>query len=526
MKVLSSAAMKEADRKTIQELGLPGAVLMETAGMRVVELVFSRLPQVKKVAVMAGPGNNGGDGLVIARMLKNAGVKVFLWTTVEPGAYRGDAGINEKYLEQNQFPINRLMEEKDIELFRTELEQAELVIDALLGIGTDREVTGLMAGIIKEINHSEALVISVDVPSGLNANSGKVMGCAVKADWTVTFAYPKAGLFNYQGVDYAGEVHVAQINIPDRLVENEPVELLTSGKVWNWLPPRPNLSHKGTMGRVFIVAGSPGMGGAAVMAGESALKSGAGLVYLAVPQTLETALEAGLVEVITISLPEAKTGVINAETAEQILEMSGSCNVLAVGPGLDPGQETAKLLEKLIEGSSLPLVLDAGALEALAGKTGILKKAKYPPVLTPHPGELARLTGSEPGEIMENRLEIALNYARQWNAILLIKGSNTVIALPTGKAAINPTGCPNLATAGSGDLLTGTIASFIAQGISPENAAMAGAFIHGLAGDLLSTGRGHMARDILNCYNQAFQYLEQNSAGRKAEPFLYKVRPY
>ncbi len=526
MKVLSSAAMKEADRHTIEDIGLPGAVLMETAGIRVVEFILSHKPERGKVVVLAGPGNNGGDGLVIARLLHKAGFDVSLYSTVKPGNYRGDAGINERYLDQTSFPINRLLEEKDLKSFNKELAVADLLVDALLGIGTDREVKGLMADLIEALNNATSPVLAVDIPSGLHGNKGRVMGCAVQADWTVTFAFPKAGLFNDQGVDYAGEVYIADINIPSSLVENEPLELLTAEKVAAFLPPRPNSSHKGTLGRVYLVAGSPGMGGAAVMAGESALKSGAGLVYLAGPQGLVQTLESGVVEVITAGLPEKKTGIISPDAVNQILDQSKNCNVLAAGPGLSPGKDTAALLEGLIEKCPLPLVLDAGALEALIGNTGLVKKAKVPPVLTPHPGEMARLIGTGIREVRENRLEIARQYAQEWNAVLILKGYNTVVAFPSGKAALNPTGGPALATAGSGDLLTGTIASFIAQGMNSEAAAMTGVFVHGLAGDMVPGGRGHMARDVLSRYKEAFQYLEKPDQGLKRSPFLTRVRPY
>ncbi len=526
MKVIGSAAMKEADRKTIEEIGMPGAVLMETAALRVIEFILANQPGAKSFVVLAGPGNNGGDGLAIARLLNNAGFSVSLWSTVKPGAYRGDAGINEKYLEKVSFKINRILDQSTLDQFKKELEEADLVIDALLGIGVDREVEGLMANLIESINNSTVPVVSVDIPSGINADNGEVMGCAVRADWTVTFTFPKIGLLCYQGAEYAGEIYIAQINIPYFLVDHEAVDLLTAGRILDMLPSRPRSAHKGNMGRVLLVAGSPGMSGAAVLAGESALMGGAGLVYLAAAQSLSTVIGAKLVEVITISLPEVKPGIISPGAAEQLLEKAGSCDVLAAGPGLDPGEETTALLKKLIKKSPVPVVIDAGALGALSGKMDLLKEALKPPVLTPHPGEMARLIGASVQEVQNNRLQVALDYARIWNSIIILKGFNTIIAFPDGRAAINPTGGPSLATAGSGDLLTGLIASFISQGMTVENAAAAAVFIHGLAGDIVPAGRGHMAGDILYCYKQAFQYLEKASEKSALNPYLLKVRPY
>jgi len=524
MKVLSSAAMKEADRRTIEEMGMPGAVLMETAAIRTVELIRHKLPRAKRFAVLAGPGNNGGDGLAIARLLKNAGLSGSLWSTVKPGGYRGDAGMNEQFLERAAYPINRLGERESLEQFREELNCVDFVVDALLGVGVDRNVEGLFAELIEGVNDAGLPVVSVDIPSGVNANSGAVMGCAVQADWTVTFAFPKQGLLCHEGAEKAGEVYVGQINIPPALVENERVDLITPAQILSILPSWNKSVHKGNLGRVMIVAGSPGMTGAAVMAGESALMGGAGLVYLAVPQSLESSVSARLVEVITISLEEAGQGIISPGAAETILDKAVHCDALAIGPGLDPGSDTAELLERLIISSPVPLVIDAGALEALKGRMEILKEAKQPVAITPHPGEMGRLAGLSVREVQENRLEVALDHARKWGVFLLLKGFNTIIAAPDGRAAINTTGGPALATAGSGDLLTGLIASFIAQGLEAENAARAGAFMHGLAGDLVPEGRGHMARDVMFYYKQAFQSLAEAEDSRFINPYLAGVR--
>lgn len=526
MKVLSRAAMKEADRQTIENFGMPGAVLMETAAIRVVESILARCPEATRVVVLAGPGNNGGDGLAVARLLQNAGLVVSLWSTVPRGAYRGDAGINEQYLEKISFPVRRILDQNDLDRFRENLSSAGLVVDALLGIGVDRNIEGLLVEIMDSINGSGLPVVAVDIPSGINADSGAVMGCAVRASWTVTFAFPKTGLFNSRGVEMAGDIYVGQINIPAHLVDHEPVELLTAAKIKSMLPERPRSAHKASLGRVLIVAGSPGMTGAAVMAGESALRGGAGLVHLAVPQSLYPVIGARLVEVITVALPESGPGLLSPEAAGPIVDRAASCNVLAVGPGLNPGEQTTALLENLIKNTPVPLILDAGALEALIGRMDRLKKADQPVVLTPHPGEMARLTGASVQAIQENRLEVAVKYAREWNSILVLKGLNTVIATPDGRAAINPTGGPALATAGTGDLLTGLIASFIAQGMKAEGAAQAGAFIHGLAGDFVEPGRGHMARDVLDCYKRVFSFLDQEIDQGAINPYLPRIRVY
>lgn len=525
MKILSSVAMKAYDRKTIEEYGLPGAVLMETAGARVAEFVRSRLPDFLKVVVLAGPGNNGGDGLVIARLLMMAGYQVSLWSTVRPEAYRGEAAVFEKFLLKTSFPIQRINTHEELKLFAMDLKNTDLLVDALLGTGINREVEGLVDDIIEAVNASDIPVLAVDVPSGINADSGAVMGNAVRARWTLTFAFPKLGLLLQPGASLAGEIYVGEIFVPAQLAEEVKVELLTPSLIRSLMPPRPPDAHKGSLGRSMIIAGSPGMTGAAVLTAESALRGGSGLVYLAAPESVCSVLESNLVEVIVIPLPESSPGIISPDAADLVIARAKECDALAIGPGLDTGAETAELINRLVQLSPVPLVLDAGALTALGQNMNMLRSARFIPVITPHPGEMARLAGVSAKQVQSSRLEIALKNANFWNCNIILKGANSVIATPDGYATINPTGSVTLATAGSGDLLTGLITSFIAQGISPEKAAMAGAYIHGLAGDLLPPGRGHNARDILMQYEEAFRLLETVELVVPGNPFLSKLRP-
>lgn len=526
MKVLTAAAMKEADRRTIEEIGLPGAVLMEAAGMRITEAVLAINPGYKKVVVVAGPGNNGGDGLVAARLLSLAGCPVSLWVAARPEECRGEAAVNYHFLIRSSLLPVHILDEKTITVFREDLSQAALIIDALLGTGLSRPAEGLPAAAINLINQSGIPVLAVDIPSGVCADSGQVLGTAVQARWTVTLAYPKQGLLLYPGAGLAGKVTVAEINIPPALVGKEKTELLTAARVCRSLPPRRTDGHKGDFGRVLLVAGSPGMTGAAAMAAEAALRGGAGLVYLAAPDRLLPALEAKLLEVIVQGLPEAGPGQIDPSAAEQILEQAANCQVLAIGPGLLPGNATTLLLREIMPRCPVPLLLDAGALGALAEDPLLICKARRIPVITPHPGEAARLFGKTVEEVRRARLELAREYAVRWRCCLVLKGAFTIIAMPGGEIYINPTGGPALATAGAGDLLTGLIAALIAQGLAPEQAAINGVFLHGLAGDL-AQGRGKIARDILNFIPASFDWLEQHGESLVSPwgAYHYPLRP-
>ncbi len=526
MKVLSTAAMREADRRTIEELGLPGPVLMETAAMRVAEVVFGLGLGPGRVVVAAGPGNNGGDGLAAARLLTSGGLDVSLWSSVAPGGYNGDAAVHEGFLKRCGFPISRIGEAGGPARFKAELPGAVLVIDALLGSGVNRPVEGPAAELITAINESGAPVLAVDLPSGVHADSGAVMGCAVQARWTVTLASPKRGLLLYPGAARAGEVIIGDIHIPHFLIEAEPAELLSAFMVQALLPERSADLHKGSAGRVLVVAGSKGMSGAAALAARAALHGGTGLVYLAAPKSICPALEAKLVEVILVELPEAAPGVVDPKAAEHVLERAGTCGAVAVGPGLTPAEETRSLVEALIRRCPVPLVLDAGALSAITGDPAILRQARQMPVITPHAGEMGRLIGMEAEAVQSMRCQTALKAADAWRCAVVLKGANSLIALPGGRLFFNPTGGPALATAGSGDLLTGLIAALIAQGLCPADAARVGPFIHGLAGDLAGPGRGSTAGDILDLFPEAFRSVKRAAAAASPwGPFLTPLKP-
>ena len=530
MKVLTAAAMREADRRTMEELGLPGIVLMENAAMRVVEAVFS-LGNFSKVLIAAGPGNNGGDGLAAARLLRQAGRQVSLWTTVPPEKYRGDAAVNYDFLRHSGFPIKHILDYEALEDLRADLESADLAIDALFGTGLGRPVEGLPAAVIGVLNDASAPVLAVDLPSGVEADSGRVMGSAVQAQWTVSLAFPKPGLLQHPGAGLAGEAMVGAIGVPSFLAGEAKTGVATAKRIGGLLGPRPRDSHKGSFGRVLVVAGSTGMSGAAALASAAALRGGAGLVYLAAPASICPALEARLSEVITLPLPESAPGLIDPQAAGTLLEKAGRCAVLAVGPGLEPREETAALLKQLLQRTPTPLVLDAGALAALAlfpesERRALLRSAGPPVVLTPHPGEMAGLSGLDVARIQQDRPATAGRFAAEWGCFLVLKGAGTVSAAPGGELCFNPTGGPALATAGTGDLLTGLLASFIAQGLPPFEAAAAAAYIHGLAGDLLPKERGYRAGDILERFPEAFCRLRREAeAPFHRGPFLRRLRP-
>ncbi len=510
MYLLTAEEMQKLDRTAINELGIPGVVLMENAGLQVMEIIFKIIgdPQGKTVTIFTGKGNNGGDGFVVARHLLNAGaqVKVLMFAEIEDIA--GDAKINLNILQKMGHKVYPVTNPNSLNVIKLALVYTDLVVDAIFGTGFKGSVPDHIGKAIEMINQSGKPVVSVDIPSGLEANTGKAHGLCIKATGTVTFAQAKVGLVIQQGPEYVGELTVADISIPPDLVKIQGIKrfLTTSEIIKNIIPMRQPNSHKGTYGRVLVVGGSQGLSGAAAMASEAALKAGAGLVTLAVPATLHNLMEVKLTEVMTTPLPETREVSISIEALPLVQKLLEKVDVLALGPGMSVHESTVAFIRQLLPGLQKPTVIDADGLNALSGTEDILAGCQAPIVLTPHPGEMARLMGIKTEEVQNNRVEIASEAAGKWNATVVLKGARTVIAGPDGSLYINPTGNPGMASGGTGDVLTGIIAGLLGQGLTPLQAAVAGVYFHGLAGDLAANEKGMLslvAGDLLDFLPQA-----------------------
>lgn len=517
MKVVSAAEMRELDRNAIEDYGIPGVILMENAGNQVVQVIRQFLPNIenKSVCVFSGKGNNGGDGFVVARHLYNlkADVKVFLLAKKEE--ISGDAKTNMSIWENMGHKINMIDQNYRFDDLHTVLTRCDLIIDSIFGTGF-RGVPGQpAAGVIELINLSGKPVVAVDIPSGLHADSGLIEGLCIKAAYTVTFGLPKLGLVQEPGASYTGKLHVADISIPAFLYNKETLkrQLLIKDLVCGWFQPRQPAANKGDYGRVLIIAGSRGMTGAACLAAMSSARSGAGLVTLAVPSGVQKLVASKLTEIMTVALPESPEETIGSAALDEILALAQRFDVIAIGPGITTHPETASLVRNILPKLNIPCVLDADGLNCLAGYTEVFKLTSAPLVLTPHPGEMSRLTGNTIAEIQQWRLAITERAARDWGVVLLLKGASTIVAAPDSKVYINTTGNPGMATGGAGDVLTGIIAGLIAQGLNPFDAAGAGAYLHGLAGDLAVRQkgcRGLLAGDILDFLPDAILETESN----------------
>lgn len=516
MKLLTSQQMKDIDARTINEYGIPGIVLMENAGLRTVEVIEEILQDAsgKSVVVLAGRGNNGGDGFVIARHLINAGVQVTLFVLGKSSQLTPDALTNYRILERMNADIYSLYKEEDLDRLMLYLLSSDLVVDAMYGNGFRGSLNDFESRVVTMVNWTRLPVVSVDIPSGLEADTGRVHGEAVRATHTVTFALPKIGLILEAGQEYAGTLSVADISMPRTLLEDPDLKnhLITEDMIAKYIKPRPAESHKGTYGHALVVGGSTGLTGAVVMAAGAALRSGAGLVTAAVPESLLPLVETALIEVMTTPLAETGNAEIALEALPALENLLGTVSVCAIGPGMSGYKEANAVIRFILERAGIPVVIDADGLNALAGDTAILKHRQVPVVLTPHPGEMARLTGKTISEIQNNRLEIARCYAQEWGVTLVLKGNKTVVADPSGNTYINITGNPGMATAGSGDVLCGIITGLIAQGLKAHQAAVTGVYLHGCVGDHAAGSRGQrgmIAGDMVGSIPEILCRLEQ-----------------
>ncbi len=515
MKLVTAGEMRELDRRTIKDVGVPSLVLMENAGRSTYQILRREFPELQgPVAVLAGRGNNGGDGFVVARYLANDGFPVTVFLLAARDQVQGDALVNLKILEEMQVDVEEVLGEEQLSSVGHRLSRAELVVDALLGTGLNSPVRGLLAQVIARVNQVRSPVLAVDIPSGLSADTGEPLGEAVEAEVTVTYGFPKIGQIVPPGRDFVGRLWQVNISIPSALAQEIATELAESKEMRRLLPPRTFTSHKGTFGHLVVLAGSEGKTGAAVLAAEAGLRIGAGLVTAAVPASLNDILEVKLTEAMTLPLPEAEGArALGARAVTPLTDFLTDKTAVALGPGLGTHPETQELVRQVVRDSPLPFVIDADGVNALAGHPEVLQAAAGPRIITPHPGEMARFLGTTSKEVQSRRLETAREVAEAHQVWVVLKGAQTVVAAPDGRLSLNPTGNPALASGGTGDVLTGLIGGLLAQGLAPWDAARLGVYLHGLAADYLEEvvgPRGHAAGDLLTGFPELLTEFAQD----------------
>ncbi len=514
MYLVTARQMQQIDRATIETFGLPGRLLMENAGRGAAKILLKAFPDIRKrhVGVAAGKGNNGGDGFVIARCLSGAGVDVTVYLLAECSQIRGDAALNLNLL----YPLNvPVIEIPDAAAFLREqpgMRRCDLWVDALLGTGINADVTGLYREVIEFVNAQSLPVLAVDIPSGLNADTGRPCGVCIHAHTTVTFGWAKIGHMVFPGTAFTGRLEIVDIGIPAFVVQEvgPSFRLLTPEIVTPVLPSREPDSHKGAHGHAMLLAGATGKAGAAALAGLGALRSGAGLVTLGIPGGINSIIQSAIPEAMTLPFGDSHDEFLGDIMADGIFKNLSGKKCLAIGPGIGIAPETQVLVLKILDHITIPIVVDADGLNALCGHLDILQRLKAPAVLTPHPGEMSRLTGANVSDIQADRIECARWFATTYRVHLVLKGARTVIGHPDGTVDINPTGNSGMAAGGMGDVLTGIIAGLLAQGLTPGAAACAGVYIHGKAADMLSSSVGpfgFLASEIANMLPQIFRNM-------------------
>lgn len=504
MKTCTAAQMREIDRASIEDYGMPGVVLMEAAGRGVADLVRRLCPQRHaSVVIICGTGNNGGDGFVTARHLLRGETDVVVYLVGDEQRIAGDARINYDILRKIGGQVRCLRSEEELAAEASHIAHARVVVDALFGTGLAKEVGGLHRQVLEELNRSRGIKVAVDVPSGLDADTGRVLGVAFAADHTVTFGYPKVGMVGHPGSERVGELHLVDIGIPCAVERQAQfaAEVLEPGDVAARLLDRPVWGHKGTYGHLLVIAGSVGKTGAALLCADAALRSGLGLCTIAAPVDAARALEAKTLEVMVEALVPEGGELDDSDAIFRRLEaLLVGKSAIAVGPGIPRGPGTPRFIGRLVKEAQLPMVLDADALNDLVGQVQLLRESRVPLLLTPHPGEMARLIGGAVDEIQGDRLGTVVRFAVQHGVYVALKGYRTTIAAPDGTAFINPTGNSGMGSGGTGDVLTGLVGGFLGQRHDPLDALTLGVYVHGMAGDraaCIGGQRSMVARDLL-----------------------------
>jgi len=497
MRILNADQMREADRRTIQDIGIASLVLMENAGRQVVAAIESLYPDLadRRIAIVCGKGNNGGDGFVVARTLQQRGFDVSVFVIGNLSEIKGDARTNLTILGNIGQTVVEVAEETAWELHGSEIAQHDLIIDAIFGTGLSAPLSGFLETVVADINEAGVPIVSIDLPSGMSADTSDAIGASIEATVTVTLAAPKMPLVLPPAEMQAGEVVIADIGIPAGVIEQlegPRIELMTRDQMRALIQPRAADAHKGDFGRVLVVGGSVGKAGAAVLCAHGALRAGAGLVTVASPRSCQATIAAHTAEYMTEGLDETAAGTVHFSAASAVLDLDA--DVLVAGPGLGRGEGVTTFVRELIDTWEGPLVLDADALNAFADEPALLVgREGRDLIITPHPGEMARLVGCTVEDLQADRIGIATDFAKRHQLYLVLKGYRTLIVTPDEKVFVNPTGCPGMATGGTGDVLAGMLAAWLAQLLDAEAACKLAVYLHGSAGELADADNGEVS---------------------------------
>jgi len=505
MKIATVDEMRFMDHYAIDKLGIAEAILMENAGLASLKIIKEKIGMVnKKFIIFCGSGNNGGDGLVVARLIHANGgiVKVFLLS--DSAKFKGAAKTNFEIVRRLPVEMVRL---QNAAMSRKDLTHSDAVVDAILGTGLDRPVAGLAAKVIILINKSRKKVLSLDIPSGVNGDTGEVMGAAVRADYTVTFGLPKIGNMLYPGYELGGELFVSHISFPPFLYNKNELLVETNDAVA--LPRRPAEAYKGAMGDVLFIAGAANYYGAPYLAAMSFLKSGGGYARLAAPRSIIPVIAKRGREIVYLPQSETDAGSISLKNKKALLEASAKVDMVVIGPGLSLHEETVRFVREITSKVDKPLLIDGDGLTAISDNPGILRRRKAATILTPHMGEMARITGKSVAEINSNKINVLRETTGKLKATIVLKGAHSLVGTSDGNIYVNLSGNSGMATAGSGDVLAGCVAAMYGMGLKSENAARKGVFLHGYAGDLAAMQKGTdgmTAKDIMNFLPQSLKH--------------------
>jgi hydroxyethylthiazole kinase-like uncharacterized protein yjeF len=529
MKIATAEIMRRLDRKAVEEFGISGLTLMESAARGTVNAMFRHFPDLehRRVGILAGRGNNGGDAFAVARYLLNRGVSSSVYLFAAREEVKGDAAANLEILSRMGGEIFEILNMEEWQVQRSKVAASDLLVDGIFGTGLKGEVKGFFQEIIDFANSLDRPVVAIDIPSGLDSDSGKVLGTCIQATLTVTFGLLKRGLLVTPGVERCGKVILVDISLPRSSVEGEMIKdhLIEGADFPPLLPARDRSAHKGLYGHLLVLSGSVGKTGAAAMVCQGALRVGTGLITLGIPESLNSIMEVKLTEVMTEPLPETKEKTLSLSAHGRIMDLCAGKSALAIGPGLSPNGETARLIQRVVRTIGIPAVVDADGLNAFAGKLDLIRKSHQDLIFTPHPGEMARILETSAAQIQENRVGVAREFAQKYGIILVLKGARSLVASPEGDVYINPTGNPGMASGGMGDVLTGMIGGFLAQSLPSLEAAKLGVYLHGCVGDFVAHRKGERGMAATDLTEETPKVLHALAAGEgRVEDFSFPLR--